>query len=253
MITRSWLAYVAFGCCTIFLAIVQAATAPAGGAFLELGPLLGHVGPKEAKLWAKASERAKLSIQIGLKEDLSDGREVKGPTLEASADFMGQAEATGLQPAQRYFYCVLLDDKPAMLRPYPSFVTAPEGERGHTRFAFASCVGYEGFDSAGTWGDMATRTNFDLLLMLGDNTYANTTDPKVFLKYFGVQRRLAGYAEISRRVPQYAIWDNHDYSPEPCDKTAKNKERSLQAFKNFLPNPAAGKSDNPVVYPQFSR
>jgi alkaline phosphatase D len=140
-----------------------------------------------------------------------------------------------------------------MLRPYPAFSTAPDGQRGHIRFAFASCVGYEGFDSAATWGDMATRTNFDLLLMLGDNHYANTTDPKVFLKYFGVQRRLAGYAEISRRVPQYAIWDNHDYAPEPCDKTARNKERSLEAFKNFWPNPTAGESDNPGVYHQFSR
>jgi alkaline phosphatase D len=100
---------------------------------------------------------------------------------------------------------------------------------------------------------MATRTNFDLLLMLGDNNYANTTDPKVFLKYFGVQRRLPGYADISRRAPQYAIWDNHDYGPEPCDKTARNKERSLQAFKSFWPNPGAGESENPGVYHQFSR
>jgi len=250
---RSWSALVAFGFCTIGVSMVHLAAAPAGEAFLELGPLLGHVGPKEAKLWAKASAEASLSLRIGLKEDLSDGRDVKGPRLENSSDFMGQVAVTGLEPSHRYYYCVLLDEKPAMIRPYPAFSTAPDGERGHIRFAFASCVGYEAFDSAATWGDMATRTNFDLLLMLGDNTYANTTDPKVFLKYFGVQRRLAGYAEISRRVPQYAIWDNHDYSPEPCDKTAKNKERSLQAFKNFWPNPDAGESDNPGVFHQFSR
>jgi alkaline phosphatase D len=231
----------------------QAVVLPAHGVFLDLGPLLGHVGPTEARLWAKASERASLAVRIGLKEDLSDGWEVKGPSLEASTDFMGQVRVTDLLAASRYYYCILLNGQPAMSQPYPSFMTAPAAERGHLRFGFGSCVGYNGFDSAATWGDMATRTNFDLLLMLGDNHYADTTDPKVFLKYFGVQRRLAGYAEISRRTPQYAIWDNHDYSPEPCDQTAKNKERSLEAFKNFWPNPAFGEADNPGVYHKFSR
>ena len=121
------------------------------------------------------------------------------------------------------------------------------------RFAFVSCVGNNGFDSAGTWGDLATRTNFDLLLMLGDNHYGNVTDPKKHLELFSVQRHLSGYADISRRLPQYAIWDNHDYSPEPCDKTAKDKARTLQAFKMFWPNPDYGEQDNPGVYFKFTR
>ncbi len=226
---------------------------PWPAASLDLGPLLGDITSVGARVWARAAGRANLSVRIGLKADLSDGWDVPGPVLEAASDFMGQVRVTKLHPTHRYFYCVLLDGKPAMPTPYPSFVTVPEGDRGHFRFAFGSCVGYQGFDSAATWADMATRTNFDLLLMLGDNHYANTTDPKVFLNYFGVQRRLAGYQEIARRVPQYAIWDNHDYSPEPCDRTARDKERSLQSFKNFWPNPSAGEAGNPGVYHKFSR
>jgi len=223
------------------------------GTFLELGPLLGHVNVDEARVWAKAAGPAELGVRIGLKDDLSDGWTVKGPRLDAATDFMGQAHVTKLRPAQRYYYCILLDGKAALPRPYPAFLTASTAERGHLRFAFGSCVGYNGSDSAGTWGDMAMRTNFDLLLMLGDNHYANTTEPKVFLKYFGVQRKLAGYADIARRVAQYAIWDNHDYSPEPCDRTAKNKERSLECFQRFWPNPSAGEPGNPGVYHKFSR
>src|SRR3954469_20555145 len=45
-----------------------------GAVFLELGPLLGHVGPAEAKIWAKASGPAKLAIRVGTKQDLSDAR-----------------------------------------------------------------------------------------------------------------------------------------------------------------------------------
>jgi len=100
---------------------------------------------------------------------------------------------------------------------------------------------------------MAVRTNFDLLLMLGDNHYGDVTDPKKHFDMFGVQRRLPGYAEISRRIPQYASWDNHDYAPEPADKRAKGKEDSLRAFKMLWPNPAYGEADNPGVYFKFTR
>jgi alkaline phosphatase D len=89
--------------------------------------------------------------------------------------------------------------------------------------------------------------------MLGDNHYGNTTDPATHFEKFGVQRRLPGYAELSRRVPQYAIWDNHDYAPEPADNRAKGKEETLRAFKMLWPNPAYGEKDNPGVYFKFTR
>ena len=228
--------------------------ARASDAFLELGPLLGHVTSSEAKIWCKASSAAEWAVRISEKPDLSDAREVNGRHLDSAEFFIGQLTLPDLKPSQRYHYCVLLDGKPAMVRPYPSFMTAPpQGSQGRIRFAFGSCVGYHGYDSAGTWADLATRTNFDLLLMLGDNHYGNTTDPAKHLEMFSVQRRLAGYAEISRRIPQYAIWDNHDYSSEPCDKTQKNKETTLAAFKMFWPNPAFGEPDNPGVYHKFTR
>ena len=225
-----------------------------GAVFLELGPLLGHVGPAEAKIWAKASGPAKLGIRIGTKQDLSDARNTEDLPVTADTLFSTHLIVQKLEPAQRYFYCVLIDGRPAMARPYPSFQTAPNpGEKGHQRIAFVSCVGYNGFDSAPTWAEMATRTNFDVLLMLGDNHYGNTTDTRRHFDLFGIQRRLPGYSEIARRVPEYAIWDNHDYAPEPCDKTAKNKEETLRAFTLLWPNPAYGEPDNPGVYHRFSR
>jgi alkaline phosphatase D len=224
------------------------------GVALDLGPLLGDVGPGSARLWAKATGAAKFSVRVSAQNDLAGAVMVQGPALSKENNFMAQVQVAQLQPATRYYYCVMLDGEPAMARPYPSFVTAPGGDaKGRVRFVFCSCVGNYGFDSAATWGDMATRTNFDLVLMLGDNHYANSTDPEVLGTYFGAQRRLAGYAEISRRVPQYAIWDNHDYGPEPTDGTAKNKPRALEIFKQYWLNPSYGEENKPGVYHQFSR
>src|SRR5689334_3239461 len=80
-----------------------------GGAYLELGPLLGHVSPTEAKIWAKASGPAKLSIRIGKKEDLSDAWDSEAAEAGASTFFSRHLMAQKLEAKQRYFYCVLID------------------------------------------------------------------------------------------------------------------------------------------------
>jgi alkaline phosphatase D len=224
------------------------------GPYLELGPLLGSVTSTNAKVWLQSSAPGLLSVVVGRKADLSDRVGFKAPKVEAASFYSAQVLVTDLEPDTLYHYAVLIEGEIVTPRPFPSFRTAPrEGASGHQRFAFVSCVGYSGFDSAATWADMATRTNFDVLLMLGDNHYGNTSEPAKHFEMFGVQRRLPGYAELCRRVPQYAIWDNHDYGPEPADKRAKGKEDSLRAFKMLWPNPSFGEKDNPGVYFKFTR
>jgi alkaline phosphatase D len=224
------------------------------GSYLDLGPLLGNVTATNAKVWLKASAAGQAMIAVGKNRDLSDRINFDAAELTAETFFSAQVLIGGLEASTRYYYAVLIDGELATPKPFPSFMTAPlDGTSGHQRFAFVSCVGNNGFDSAATWADMATRTNFDLLLMLGDNHYGNTTDPAKHFEMFGVQRHLPGYAEISRRVPQYAIWDNHDYGPEPADKRQPKKADSLRAFKMLWPNPAYGEPDNPGVYFKFAR
>ena len=224
------------------------------GSYLELGPLLGDITATNAKVWLKASAPGAVSITVGKNRDLFDRISFNGPKVAAETFFSAQVLLGGLEPSTRYYYAVSIDGELVTPKPFSSFVTAPrDGESGHQRFAFVSCVGYNGFDSAATWADMATRTNFDLLLMLGDNHYGDTTEPAKHFEMYGIQRRLPGYAEISRRVPQYAIWDNHDYGPAPVDKRQPKKADSLRAFKMLWPNPGYGEPDNPGVYFKFSR
>ena len=221
---------------------------------LVLAPMVGHTSSTNAWIWAKASGRGRLSVRIGSREDLSDGSDVKGPRLEAEADFMNRLNIDGLKPRQRYHYCVLLNGHPAMSRPYPSFETAAlEGTRGRVRFAFVSCVGYYPYDSAASWADMSTRTNFDLVLLLGDNHYANSPEPEKQRRAYQEQRNQGGYRELSVRTPFYAIWDDHDYGPDNSDATLPHKERALKTFQEHWANPAFGEPDHPGVYFKFSR
>jgi alkaline phosphatase D len=222
-------------------------------AFLRLAPMLGHVSSTNAFIWAHASTAGRVSIRLSENEDLSNAKVIRGPVLEADNGFMGHVVLGGLAPETRYFYSVLLNGKPAMLRPYPSFVTAPpEGTSGRVRFAFTSCVGFHGYDASPGYADLA-RTNVDFLLMLGDNAYSNTNDPAVQRRYFFDQRDSAGWRGLSTGTPIYAIWDDHDFGPDNSDGRMKGKEKSLKTFTELWANPAYGEPDNPGVYFKFSR
>lgn len=221
--------------------------------YRQLGPMLGHVGPNEASIWAKASGATTMSVRIGLTEDLSDSRVVEGPALTSQTDYAGAVRITDLQPRTHYFYVVLFNDVATRFGPPSEFVTAPaNGAHNHTRFAFGSCVGHYGFESAAAFADLAARTNIDFMLMLGDNHYADSTDPQKQREGYYLHRRQAGFRELSRRTPIYGIWDDHDFATNDSDGTVKGKETVLRTFKEFWANPAYGQPNDPGVYFKFS-
>jgi alkaline phosphatase D len=215
--------------------------------------MVGHVTSTNARLWTKASGPGRVAVRIGSVPDLSDARVVQGSKVSSQTAFASTLLIENLKPVQRYFYCVLLNGKPAMLPAYPSFTTPlPEDQTGHVRFAFTSCVGNHGYDSTAGFADMA-RTNFDLLLMLGDNVYSNTNNPEVQRKFYADQRTTAGWREVASRLPIYAIWDDHDFGPDNSDGTLPGKEHSLQTFHEVWANPSYGEPHNPGVYFKFTR
>jgi alkaline phosphatase D len=52
-------------------------------------------------------------------------------------------------------------------------------------------------------------------------------------------------------MPQYAIWDDHDYGPDNAGKSFILKEESRQVFKNYTLNPSYGENGK-AIYTKFS-
>mgnify|MGYP000867447855 CR=1 FL=1 len=222
--------------------------------WLELGPMIGHVSHTNASLWVKSHLPAEVSVAISRDPELAEVIHIAGPNLTAETDRSGFWIIPDLEPATRYYYAVSLNGKPAMLPPYPSFVTAPTpGTRGHLRFAFISCSGYSPYDPAPSWADLGMRTNVDLILMMGDNHYGNSPDlAKQRAAYLG-QRQSSGFRQTTERIPTYGIWDDHDFGPNDSDGTLPGKESALKAFLEHWANPSAGEPDNLGVYFKFTR
>lgn len=232
-----------------------ARTPPTTQPALAAGPMLGHVGEDVAHFWARAEGPARLSVLIAPSPDLKGGRVTAPLPLGEETGFMGSVSVGQLQPGTRYWYAPILDGVPAASPPFPSFMTAPQpgAEPIVTRIAFVSCLGGNAAAPAAAWGDMAERVKIDLLLMLGDNHYADSTEPARQRAFYAEQRRVAAFRQISARTPTYGIWDDHDYGPNNSDGTARGKERSLRTFKEHWANPSYGQPDDPGIYFKFTR
>jgi alkaline phosphatase D len=233
----------------------------AGPPYLLAGPMLGHVGTSEARLWIRATAPVAWSVRIAESASLEGAREIAGPALADDSAATGVVVIDGLKPATRYFYQVLVEGRPQTVAPLPTFVTAPEsGVKGRQRIAFGCCVGETLAAAAPAWAELAVRREmdakaggFDVFLMLGDNHYANSTEIAKLRTYYTAHRLTAGWRDLSARTPIYAIWDDHDFGPDNSDGTQKGKEDSLRVFREFWANPACGEPENPGCYFTFQR
>ncbi len=232
-----------------------------GTARLMAGPMLGHTGPAEARIWIRAGAAVPWSVRISESPEMEDPREIPGPGLSLDSAFTGTTIVRDLKPATHYYYEVLLEGRSQTVAPLPFFTTAPEtGTKGRQRIAFGSCVGETPLECSAAWGEIATRRDlgaggggFDLFLMLGDNHYANTTATEKLRFFYTAHRLTAGWREFSAHRPVYAIWDDHDYGANNSDGTQKGKENSLKVFQEFWANPGCGEPDNPGCYFTFQR
>jgi alkaline phosphatase D len=92
----------------------------------------------------------------------------------------------------------------------------------------------------------------DLFFWLGDNVYADAESEIAFADEYRRQRNVPSLQPVIRSIPQFAIWDDHDFGYNNSDGEFPFKEQSLAVFKRYWANPAYGQPDNPGVYFDYS-
>ncbi|WP_256841248.1 alkaline phosphatase D family protein [Ornithinimicrobium cryptoxanthini] len=219
-------------------------------ALLVLGPMVRHVDGDSAAVWVETASAGVVTVRLPGR----DGEQVwRAPTFGVHGHHYALVEVTGLHPGERSTYQVLLDDQvvwpqPADPFPAPHLATSPPG--GPVRLAFGSCrtsVPHDlvhetshGVDAlrtyalslrAGEPGPLGVEP--DLLLLLGDQVYADSTSAA--MREFIASRRslqeepgaeLADYEEYAHLyqlawtepplrwlfswLPSLMIFDDHD-------------------------------------------
>ncbi|HWK53846.1 MAG TPA: alkaline phosphatase D family protein [Hyphomicrobiales bacterium] len=221
-----------------------------GTARLVNGPMLGAPSPDALNVWVQGSEALEATLEVQ-RFAATDAPVHSAPLrLAAGDDYCGVLRVAGLEPDTEYFYRVLIDGAPD---PYldtvrPLVRTAPRpGETCAFTLALGSCACLAMDAQQPIW-HAVLGLRPDLFLWLGDNIYGDSLLPDTLNHEYRHQRAVPAFQPLGRSVPQFSIWDDHDYGLNDHDASNPIKEDALRLFKRYWANPSYGLDDVPGVF-----
>ncbi len=217
------------------------------------GPMIGYIQAKEVALWVQTESSQKVQFAYRIAGSQKKWRVTPTQqTIEASA-FTCKAVLQNLNPGRSYEYRVILDNQIQMA--FGSQVFKMQDKLSSKKqaidltFAVGSCtyINEEGYDRPGKpyGGDYKIfeaiyQSTPDFMLWLGDNVYFREADlatKSTMIHRYTYSRNLPEQKKLLANIPQYAIWDDHDFGPNDSDGSFVNKSASKEVFDLFWANP----------------
>ncbi len=242
---------------SIFFLLLSFAATAQNKKGLVSGPWAGNVELRNATIWVEVTPAVKnVAIKFytegGIMQDKTT--EYKG---ELGKDFNPvKIELNGLDMNTTYTYAVLIDGKAVDPGFATKFTTKDlwQWRKPAPNFSFlaGSCAYFNEprYDRPGKpyGGDSSifetmANTPAAFHVWLGDNWYTREVDYSTWwgLNYRASHdRALPVLQKFMASMPQYAIWDDHDYGPNDIGKSYILKEDSRKIFMNYSCNPGYG-------------
>lgn len=231
------------------------------------GPWAGNVELRTASVWLEVSKDVK---KVGIKYH------ALGSDVEKKIDYSGELgknfnpvkmEISGLDFNTTYEYEISLDGEKAELTFATQFTTKDlwQYRKPAPDFSFlaGSCnfTNEPLFDRPGKpyGGDSSIYPTMASIpakfnLWLGDNWYYREVD---YSSTWGMQYRTSydrsrqALQTLMASMPQYAIWDDHDFGPNDANRSFIFKQESRKIFNDYFLNPTSGE-EGKGIYTQFS-
>lgn len=217
---------------------------------LAAGPVFGHVGTESMGVWVMVRETRNITFLL----DSEYGAQARQSLPLGSMDYYGDyfpilLQFGGLRPGTEYHLSLELDGQ-KWERTW-SFFTLDNSSEGEVTFLLGSCA-YVGkgmgklVEPPGKNHEIflsMLQQKADFMLWLGDNVYLLNGEYRSYKRMMKKMIKVRVNPEMNAfltSMPQYAIWDDHDYGPNDGDRRWKNKDLSLEVFTRFWPNPGFG-------------
>jgi hypothetical protein len=215
----------------------------------DVGPAVTHVDDHAATIWmglvgGRLERRPTYTVEYR-QQSGGGGWQTAAMELRAAAHPPGEtgpaqdyyvagvAGLSTLEPRQRYDYRVLAGREQISSG---EFATSPSpGSRMSFRALVASCMDLQ--DSR--WNH-ATTLKPDVVLLLGDTAYVNSTDRSMHWAEHLQQRAVPSFARLIASVPTFAQWDDHDFGPNNetgLSVGSARRDESRDTFRELFPNP----------------
>ena len=248
----------------IHFGIAQGQSFPKGSVIS--GPMLGAVELRTAIVWLQVSAEVRAVTLEYWKAGHPKTLRQKKYTGELRAEFNPiQMEIGGLDVNSRYRYRFLLNHKQSKAGGFFQTKDLWQWRKPAPDFSFltGSCAYFNdpAYDRPGkpyggdsTIFESMARDPASFMLWLGDNWYTREVDIQ---SSWGLWYRASRdrsqpvLRNLLKAMPQYAIWDDHDYGPDNSGTSYGFKEVSLEIFKKFWCNPFFGE-DQKGIYSQIS-
>jgi alkaline phosphatase D len=97
--------------------------------------------------------------------------------------------------------------------------------------------------------DAINAAHCDAFVLLGDNIYADTSDPAVFREKYALLAAMPGFAKLRQTTPLFATWDDHDYGTNDGGAGFVGAAIAQKEFCDFFQLPADSlRRTTPGVY-----
>ena len=231
---------------------------------LQSGPMIGHVGAEEARIWIRLKQNAVVSASLrqGKREFRPARMESLGEGFQV-LHFQSLASAT-----ESSVQLEVSRGADAMETASVAFRTAAApASTGKVRIAFGSCSKVSQFRAGPVYQAIA-KEKPDMMIFVGDNSYFIVGDGSN--RHFETTGETGDWSSLEgmihrhlitrnhpdlqtmfRSIPCYAVWDDHDYGPNNADRTFALKEEALLAFRRMWGNPGYGSSQSPGIFSAF--
>ena len=215
------------------------------------GPMIGHTGPNHLTIWARVSVQAPVQVEYARQRDFSDAKLTGAIPATLENDLVTVFRIDGLEPATDYYYRLRFDGVLDRFAPVPFRArTAPAG-LADVRVAFGSCARIQ-LDAEQRIFSAIAAQEPDMFLWLGDNIYGDSDVPEALADTYRRGRNVERLQSQLRRIPNLAIWDDHDFGYNDSDSRSPFKDSSLKVFKAYWANPSYGLPGVPGVFFQHS-
>jgi alkaline phosphatase D len=232
------------------------------------GPMLGHTELRSAQVWLEfAKGISSASVLYKRKGRISDRLQTVTNNLTASEFNTTVFTLGGLEPGTTYSYYVSAGDDKRIVDSGELTTQALWQFRSAApdfTFLAGSCAYFNEreYDRPGTpYGgndslifNNMSREDAKLMIWLGDNWYTREVDyhSSWGLSYRASRdRQTKALRTFLKKMPHYAVWDDHDYGPNDADKSYHLKDAARQVFMNYWANPSYGMK-NEGIYTRFS-
>jgi alkaline phosphatase D len=254
--------------CFVFLFILFSFNLSAQNPKLISGPWSGNVELRSAAIWLEVDPQVKsIAVKYHPEGNISKLKTIQ-PNTELGKDFNPiKIVINALEPNTKYLYEIWIDNK-LVKTDFPTTFTTKElwqyrKPAPNFRFLTGSCAYFNepDFDRPGKpyGGDSSifetmANTPAAFHLWLGDNWYTREVD---YNSVWGLNYRASRdrsqkvLQKFMAAMPQYAIWDDHDFGPNDAGKSYILKEESRKVFQAYSLNPSYGEN-NQGIYTQFS-